>query len=52
MLSNQSKNVLLSKYQFFDLLLTISWFFRMREQKRKRDEEKKSKMNYLTGGTN
>lgn len=24
----------------------------MREQKRKRDEEKKAKMNYLTGGTN
>jgi len=23
----------------------------MREQKRKRDEEKKAKMNYLTGGT-
>jgi len=25
---------------------------KMREQKRKRDEEKKSKANYLTGGTN
>jgi hypothetical protein len=24
----------------------------MREQKRKRDDEKKAKINYLTGGTN